>query len=67
MRSKKQIIKALESVSLRLKSLRIDIERYNREGKQFDYVSDPRLSNAVDNMFRHAKGIEKIVNPPDEE
>ena len=55
------IISSLESSNVELRNLHIAIQNENGEGRQFDFVSHPRLSYAVDRLRTTIGKIDRIV------
>jgi hypothetical protein len=48
--------------SLRLMdAARLSVLKLNEKGKQFDYVSDPRLSDVIDRINKVSKALDAIV------
>ena len=56
-----EIIQELKKVNSRLNEIYIDINNENTIGKQFDFVSHPRLADAVDMLRKMSQSIDKIV------
>ena len=55
------IISVLEECHGKLNDAFIDIRHENEDGKQFDFVSHPRLSDAVDKLWATISSIDNIV------
>ena len=56
-----KIIESLENTNAKLRDLCIDIENENGEGKQFDFVSHPSLSDVLDRLRTTINQIDCIV------
>ena len=59
--SRDEIIQLLNECKGKLRDALIDIRNENGAGKQFDYVSHPRLSDAVDGLKNIINEIDGIV------
>lgn len=46
-----------------LDEARLSVIKLNKNGHQFDYVSDPRLSDAIDRINQVANNLDWIVYP----
>ena len=55
------IISSLENSHVELRNLYIAIQNENGEGRQFDFVSHPRLSQVVDRLRTTINHIDRIV------
>jgi hypothetical protein len=58
---KDAVIKKLWKAVLLMDEARISITKLNENGKQFDYVSDPKLSDVTDRINKEANIIDWIV------
>lgn len=51
----------LLTIGWELKKILAEIKENNKDGKQMDFVSHPRLVNNWDNVMRTAQNIEDIL------
>jgi len=62
MNTKREVIKErMRKIIDTLIQIRIDIDRENTGGKQFDFVSDPGLADLTDRMINLIDKINKTV------
>ena len=61
MENRKTILENLEQVRSLLLSTLLLLDEENKDGKQFDYVSSPRLSDRFDMVNRTMQKINKII------
>lgn len=61
MKSKTQIINRMRQIARDLSGIYTDLCRLNRDGKQFDYVNCPELSDVFSQIDNFDRAIEKII------
>ena len=59
-RNKRSVISNLEEVIPLLQIALVEIININKE-TQFDYVTDPNISNLMDRIVLLTKGLDKVV------
>lgn len=59
--NRQQALENINKAKLLLREALTLIEEENQDGKQFDYVNSPRLSDSFDGLQRTVNNIEKIV------
>lgn len=61
MRNKKQVLNSMRQIARDLSGIHTDLCRLNRDGKQFDYVNCPELSDVFSQIDNFDRAIEKII------
>jgi hypothetical protein len=56
-----QLLLKLNNVKEQLRQLHEILKEENKDGKQMDYVSHPRIANKVDELTQVVNQIEKIT------
>jgi hypothetical protein len=59
--TQKDLIERLDDAKEVIVNILYDLMHENKDGKQFDYVSSPRLADSFERVEKHISHMERII------